>query len=163
MSRFPLDDRDVQILAVLSREGRISKTELARRVNLSATPAWERMKRLEDAGLIRGYHADVALAQVAPHVVVFVMIELESHRPENFQSFERAVAMHDEITAVWAVGGGFDYLMQAVTRDIDSYQRLIDALLAQRAGMRRYFSYVVTKDVKAAPPPFDRLAGGPDD
>ena len=110
MTHLPLDDRDLQILSVLSREGRISKTELARRVNLSATPAWERMKRLEQAGLIRGYRAEVALARVAAHVVVFVMIELESHRPETFQAFERTVALHDEITAVWAIGGGFDYL-----------------------------------------------------
>ena len=158
MSRVPLDDRDLQILAVLSHEGRISKTELARRVNLSATPAWERMKRLEEAGLIRGYHADVALSRITSYVVVFVMVELESHRPESFQSFERAAALHDEITAVWAIGGGFDYLVQVVTRDIDSYQRLIDTMLAQRIGIRRYFSYVVTKDVKAGRPPFERLA-----
>ncbi len=163
MPRLPLDSRDLRILSVLSREGRITKTDLARRVHLSATPAWERMKRLEQSGLIRGYHADVALAQISPHVAVFVMIELESHRPETFQAFERAVALHDEITSVWAIGGGFDYLVQVVTRDIDSYQRLIDALLAQRLGLRRYFSYVVTKDVKAEPPPFDRLAGAPDD
>jgi Lrp/AsnC family transcriptional regulator of ectoine degradation len=160
MSRHPLDDRDLQILAVLSREGRISKTELARRVNLSATPAWERMKRLEDAGLIRGYHADVALAQIAAYVVVFVMVELESHRPETFQVFERAIDRHEEIIAVWAIGGGFDYLMQVVARDIDAYQRLIDALLAERLGVRRYFTYVVTKDVKAAPPPLAALVAG---
>jgi Lrp/AsnC family transcriptional regulator, regulator of ectoine-degradation genes len=152
------DDRDLQILSVLAREGRISKTELARRVNLSATPCWERMKRLEGAGVIRGYRADVALARIAPHVAAFVMVELESHRPENFQAFERAVARHEEITAAWAIGGGFDYLIQVVTRDIDSYQRLIDALLAERTGVRRYFTYVVTKDVKDAPPPLAALA-----
>jgi Lrp/AsnC family transcriptional regulator, regulator of ectoine-degradation genes len=159
MSRIGLDDRDIRILSVLSREGRISKTELAERVHLSATACWDRMKRLEAAGLIRGYRADVALAGVAPHVVVFVTVELESHRPENFQSFERAVALHDEIIAAWALGGGVDYLLQVVTRDIDSYQRLIDALLAARAGVRRYFTYVVTKDVKAVAPPLEALVG----
>jgi Lrp/AsnC family transcriptional regulator, regulator of ectoine-degradation genes len=158
MSRHALDDRDLQILSVLAREGRISKTELARRVNLSPTPCWERMKRLEEAGLIRGYHADVALAEIAPHVVAFVMVELESHRPENFQSFEIAVAGHDEIVGAWALGGGFDYLLQVVTPDIDSYQRLVDALLAARVGIRRYFTYVVTKDVKTAAPPIEVLA-----
>lgn len=162
MSRLALDDRDLKILAVLSREGRISKTELARRVNLSATPAWERMKRLEEAGLIRGYHADVALSRIAAHVVVFVLVELESHRPETFQSFEIAVERHEEIIACWALGGGFDYLLQVIARDIDAYQRLIDALLAQRVGVRRYFTYVVTKDVKAAPPAFETLTGEPE-
>jgi len=157
MSHLALDARDLRILAVLSREGRISKTELARRVNLSATPCWERMRRLERAGLIRGYHADVDLARIAPHVVVFVTVELESHRPENFQSFEIAVGRHDEVVAAWALGGGFDYLLKVVTRDIDSYQRLIDTLLAARLGMRRYFTYVVTKDVKAGAPPLGTL------
>jgi Lrp/AsnC family transcriptional regulator, regulator of ectoine-degradation genes len=157
MSRLGLDDRDVRILSVLSREGRISKTELAERVHLSATACWDRMKRLEAAGLIRGYHAEVALAQVAPHVVIFVTVELESHRPENFQAFEIALGRHAEIVAAWALGGGVDYLLQVVTRDIDSYQRLIDALLAAPAGVRRYFTYVVTKDVKAAAPPFESL------
>jgi Lrp/AsnC family transcriptional regulator of ectoine degradation len=158
MSRPVLDDRDLRILSVLAREGRISKTELARRVNLSATPCWERMRRLEEAGLIRGYHADVALAEIAPHVVVFVMVELESHRPENFQSFEIATARHEEIVGTWALGGGFDYLLQVIAADIDSYQRLIDALLAERIGIRRYFTYVVTKEVKTTAPAFEALA-----
>lgn len=157
MSAIPLDDRDLQILSILSREGRISKVDLARRVNLSATPCWERLRRLEKAGFIRGYRADVALAKVAPHVVVFVVAELESHRAESFQAFERAVGRHDEIVACWAIGGGFDYLMQIVTRDIDSYQRLVDQLLASELGLKRYFTYIVTKDVKAGPPPLTDL------
>ncbi|MCB1832445.1 MAG: Lrp/AsnC ligand binding domain-containing protein, partial [Geminicoccaceae bacterium] len=57
-----------------------------------------------------------------------------------FQTFERAVAARDEITACWAIGGGFDYLLQVVTRDIDSYQRLIDDLLESGAGLKRYFT-----------------------
>lgn len=158
MAQFPLDDRDIKILAVLSREGRISKTELARRVNLSATPCWERMKRLEEAGLIRGYHAEVALGLVAPHVEVFVMVELESHRAEVFRLFEAALARHEEIVTAWAIGGGFDYLLRVTSRDIDSYQRLIDAMLEARIGLRRYFTYVVTKAVKDVPPPFGDLA-----
>jgi Lrp/AsnC family transcriptional regulator of ectoine degradation len=160
MSVLKLDRRDIQILSVLSREGRISKAELAKRVNLSATPCWERLKRLEKSGVIRGYHADVALKRIAKHVVVFVVVELESHRKESFQAFERAVERYDEITDCWAVGGGFDYLMQIVTRDVDSYQRLIDELLAQRLGLSRYFTYVVTKPVKGSGTvPFNVLLG----
>ena len=55
-----LDDRDLKILAVLATEGRLPKADLARRVNLTATPLWERLKRLEDAGIIRGYRAEIA-------------------------------------------------------------------------------------------------------
>jgi Lrp/AsnC family transcriptional regulator of ectoine degradation len=54
-----------------------------------------------------------------------------------------------EVTACWALGGGFDYLMQIVTRDIDSYQRLIDEMLEARIGLARYFTYIVTKPVKS--------------
>lgn len=155
-----LDDRDLQILKVLAREGRITKAALARRINLSPTPCWERLRRLEAAGVIEGYRAEVALRQIAQHVTVFVAVELGSHRAEDFQAFERAMQRHDEIVACWALGGGFDYLMQVVTRDIDSYQRLIDALLAERVGLMRYFSYIVTKPVKTGgAPPLDHLLG----
>ncbi|MFW6076259.1 MAG: Lrp/AsnC family transcriptional regulator [Hyphomicrobiales bacterium] len=160
MTRHRLDSRDIAILAVLSREGRISKADLARRVNLSATPCWQRLRRLEAAGLIHGYRADVALEKIAPHVTVFVTIELESHRAENFRAFEHAVAGLDEVVACWSLGGGFDYLMQVVTRDVAAYQALIDTLLEPRVGLKRYFSYIVTKEVKVgAAPPIEVLLG----
>ena len=67
---------------------------------------------------------------------------------------------YDEVTACWALGGGFDYLLQIVTRDIDAYQRLIDEMLDARIGLSRYFTYVVTKPVKGAgAPPLDVLLG----
>lgn len=156
-----LDDRDLKILSILGREGRISKTELAKRVNLSAAPTWERLKRLEDAGIIVGYRAAVELRKLAPHVTVFMAAELESHRAEDFQAFERVLAPLDEVVACWAVGGGFDYVLQIVTRDIDSYQRLVDYLLEAHVGLARYFTYVVTKAVKASPPPLERLVDLP--
>lgn len=163
MSRVKLDDRDIQILSILSREGRISKADLAKRVNLTATPCWERLKRLEAAGIIRGYRADVSLRLVAPHVAVFVTVELENHRTESFQAFERAVAHYDEIVACWAIGGGFDYLLHVITSDIDSYQRLIDSLLERGLGLARYFTYVVTKPVKAGGAyPYDVLLDASD-
>jgi Lrp/AsnC family transcriptional regulator of ectoine degradation len=161
MGRISLDDRDLKILAILQKEGRITKAALAERVNLSPTPCWERLKRLEDQGLIRGYHAEVALDRIAPHVTVFVAVELESHRTDDFRLFEQAVARREEIVACWAIGGGFDYLLQIVTTDINSYQRLIDALLGERIGMKRYFTYIVTKDVKSGTaPPLHLLLGG---
>ncbi|KPQ07118.1 MAG: regulator of ectoine-degradation genes DoeX [Rhodobacteraceae bacterium HLUCCA12] len=160
MRPLPLDDRDLAILSILTREGRISKADLARRVNLSPTPCWARLNRMEAAGLIRGYRAEVALARLAQHVVVFVTVELENHRAENFQSFERTVARMDEITGCWGLGGGFDYLLQVVIRDVPTYQALMDSLLESRAGVKRYFSYIVTKKVKSAPPPLAALMDG---
>ena len=144
-----LDNRDLEILRILSREGRITKAELASRINLSPTPCWERLKRLEKAGIIEGYGARISLKALGPHVMVFVSAELESHRAEDFRRFETAVEHYAEVTACWALGGGFDYLLQVVTRDIDSYQRLIDRMLEAEIGLARYYSYVVTKPVKS--------------
>jgi Lrp/AsnC family transcriptional regulator of ectoine degradation len=155
-----LDDRDLAILQILSAEGRISKADLARRINLSATPAWERLKRLEKAGLIAGYRAEISLRALGPSVTIFVPVELTDHTAAQSQLFEAALKAHPEIVACWALGGGFDYLMQVVTRDIDSYQRLMDALLQARLGLARYYTYIVTKVVKGPDaPPFALLAG----
>jgi Lrp/AsnC family transcriptional regulator of ectoine degradation len=153
-----LDQRDIAILRVLATEGRISKTDLAARVGLSATPCWERLRRLEKAGLIEGYRAEIALRKLGPHVTVFVAAELADHTAARFRAFEEAMGRYDEVVACWALGGGFDYLLQIVTRDIDAYQRLIDAMLDARIGLARYFTYIVTKPVKGtAPPPFEAL------
>jgi Lrp/AsnC family transcriptional regulator of ectoine degradation len=162
MAPHRLDERDIAILSVLSSEGRISKSDLARRVNLTATPCWERLKRLEDAGLIRGYRAEIALERLGPHVTAFVMVELDSHKAENFDAFERAVRRYDEVRAAWALGGGYDYLLQTVTRDVAAYQALVDAMLAARIGLKRYFTYIVTKSVKDAPPPIAVVAQEPE-
>jgi Lrp/AsnC family transcriptional regulator of ectoine degradation len=159
-----LDDRDIAILKVLAREGRLSKADLARRINLSPTPCWERLKRLEKAGIIEGYSARIALKKTAPHVTIFVTLELDNHSAGAFQLFEQMVETQDEIVHCWALGGGFDYLMQIVTRDVDSYQRLIDRLLDRGLGLARYYTYIVTKDVKSSgAPPLEILTARPAD
>lgn len=151
-----LDARDLDILRVLADEGRITKAELATRVGLSPSPCWERLRRLEGAGLIEGYNARIALKKLGPFVTVFVAVELADHTPAKFQAFEDSVHRYGEVTACWALGGGFDYLMQIVTRDIDAYQRLIDRMLEARIGLARYFTYIVTKPVKSPRlPPLD--------
>lgn len=143
-----LDRTDLQILMALEKEGRITKASLAEQVNLSATPVWERLKRLEKAGLIEGYGARFNLSKLGPHVEVFVAAELLDHTAASFRHFEKAVQRYEEIVACWALGGGFDYLLDIITRDIDSYQRLLDAMLDAEIGLNRYFSYIVTKPVK---------------
>lgn len=153
-----LDDRDLAILKVLSGHGRISKVDLANRVGLSPTPCWNRLKKMENAGLIESYHAQINLKKIAPHVMVFVAAELANHTSANFDAFETAVRRYDEVIGCWALGGGYDYLMQIVTRDIDEYQRLIDQMLESRIGLTRYFTYIVTKSVKGQnAPPLDLL------
>lgn len=158
-----LDNRDIEILQVLSKDGRITKAALSERVGLSPTPCWERLKKLEKAGLIEGYRAQISLRKLAPHVMVFVAAELSEHIATSFRRFEEAMDRYDEVTACWALGGGYDYLLQIVTKDIDSYQLLIDEMLEARIGLARYFTYIVTKQVKSdSPPPIEFLLGNPD-
>ena len=149
--RARLDAIDLKILATLQREGRITKLALAERVSLSPTPCWARLKRLEQAGYIVGYRAEIDLAKIASATTVLVEVTLKQHRYEDFQAFERAVQKVPEIVECLATGGGIDYLLKVVTADIDAYQRLIDELLTAGIGIERYFTYVVTRTVKDAP------------
>ncbi|MGC1429653.1 MAG: Lrp/AsnC family transcriptional regulator [Albidovulum sp.] len=155
-----LDARDLEILRALSTEGRITKTALAAKVGLSPTPCWERLKKLEKAGVIECYRAVINLRKLGPHVTIFVAAELTDHTAASFHAFEVAMQRYDEVVACWALGGGFDYILQIVTRDIDAYQRLIDEMLDARIGLARYFTYVVTKPVKgSATPPIALISG----
>lgn len=150
MRPVKLDATDIRILSVLQQEGRITKLALAERVNLSATPCWERLKRLEQAGLITGYHARISAAALGPVTTAFTEITLEQHRQEDFDRFARAMGDYPEIVECWAVGGGIDFLLKVVTRDIEGYESLMEKLLAADLSIGRYFSYFVTKPVKEA-------------
>jgi len=155
-----LDAIDLAILATLQREGRITKAALAERVGLSPTPCWTRLKRLEQAGLIRGYRAEIALERLGTLTQVMVQVTLKQHRFQDFERFERAMAATPEVVECLATGGGIDYFLKVVAPDIEAYQQLIDRLLQAEIGIDRYFSYVVTRAVKsAAQPPVALVAG----
>ena len=143
-----LDARDIKILSILQNEGRITKAALAQRVNLSQSPCWERLKRLEKAGIIEGYGARISPLVFKPSTMFFMQAELSSHKAEDFVLFENALDDYDEIEACWAVGGGIDYLLSISVADVDAYQRLVDQILDAEIGLKRYYTYVVTKTVK---------------
>jgi len=143
-----LDAIDLRILAAVQRDGRITKLRLAELAGLSPTPCWLRLRKLEQAGLIAGYHARLAPRRVAPFATVLVEVTLANHRQADFDRFERAIAALEAVTDCWSVGGGVDYILKVVARDIDSYQRLIDRMLAEEIGIDRYFTYIVTRTVK---------------
>ena len=148
MPSLKLDPIDLRILCEVQREGRITKLALAERVGLSPTPCWMRLRRLEQAGIITGYHAHLSLRHVAPFAMVLVEVTLGAHRHGDFDRFQRAIRDIPEIVTCWAVGGGVDYILKVVARDIDAYQRLIDGLLESEIGIDRYFTYIVTRTVK---------------
>lgn len=152
-----LDRRDVKILAALQRDGRITNRALAELVHLSPSACLERLHRLEAEGLIRGYAAEVAVERVVRCVGIFVEVTLTRHESGDFGRFEKAVQDVPEIVECDALGGGIDYLLKIVALDLDHYQALIDRLLDAQIGIGRYFTYVVTKSVKKAPAPLEKL------
>ena len=151
MGVIRLDRYDLAILRILERDGRITKSKLAEEVNLSISPAWERVRKLEESGVIRGYRADVDWPGVVKGSRIVVEVTLSRHTAPDMRRFEERIGAADEVMQCYATGGGVDYVLHVMARDIDHYQRFIDGLLMEDPGIERYFTYIVTKVVKCAP------------
>ncbi len=157
MPPLKLDATDLRILAAVQKHGRLSKSALAEKVNLSATPCWTRLTRLEKAGIIRGYHADIALDQLTNVTTVMLEVSLKQHRLSDFERFEKRIKQIDEIVECIATGGGIDYIMKWVVPNIEAYQQLIDTLLFEDIGIERFFTYIVTREIKSGKPNLEAL------
>jgi DNA-binding Lrp family transcriptional regulator len=140
-----LDRIDLRILAQLQKRGRITNVELADAVGLSPSPCLIRVKRLEKAGYIVGYGAQIQLEKLGDVQVVFTEVTLADHRREDFIKFVNAVKDVDEIVECHLASGGYDYLLKFVTRSVGHYQSIIEGLLERDIGIEKYFSYVVIK------------------
>lgn len=147
-----LDNYDLKILKILARDGRITKSKLAQQINLSVSPCWERVKRLEEAGVIEGYGARIKHQARGERMPVWVQIELSQHNADCFSRFEDAMEHCEYVTECFAVGGGLDYLVKVEITSIEAYQQLIDGWLSADLAIQRYYTYVVTKAVKQSPP-----------
>jgi len=145
---FKLDERDIQILAILQEEGRITKTALAERLSLSLTPSWDRLQRLEEAGIIDGYSSRLSSKFMKNFHLVITEVELESHKEGEFERFESAITSFDEVQSCWSVGGGLDYILRVLVEDVSGYQVFINKVLKADIGLRRYFSYAVIDSIK---------------
>lgn len=143
-----LDRYDIQILQILQQQGRITKTDLAQAINLSVSPCWERVKRLEKAGIIEGYGARINGQVLTKHTTVLVEISLNSHSASSMQRFEQAMLASEQVVDCYATGGGVDYVLRVLCDGIDQYQRLMDHWLDSELGIDKYFTYIVTKTIK---------------
>lgn len=143
-----LDPIDLRILAALQAEGRITKLTLSEKVNLSPSACFERLRRLEQAGYIKGYHADIDLNRIVKTTTALVEVTLGRHETTDFTHFEQAIAAAPEVLECYSIGGGIDYILKVVVVDIDHYQAVIDRLLSADLGIAKYFTYFVTKPVK---------------
>jgi Lrp/AsnC family leucine-responsive transcriptional regulator len=139
---------DRHLLRLLQRDGRMSYAELARQVGLSTTPCKERVKRLERAGVIRGYQAVLEPKRLDAGLVVFVQIRLSRTSQEVFAEFKRSAAALPEVQECYLVTGDFDYLIKARVADMAAYRSFLGEKLLTLAGVQESTSYVVMEQVK---------------
>src|ERR1700712_1120903 len=123
-----LDAIDVFILAELQRDGRMTNVELARRANITAPPCLRRVRRLEEAGVIRGYHADTDPAQLGWEIVFFAIVGLESQKESVLSAFEKLVEEWPEVRECHMIRGGGDFLLRLVARDTAHENQLTQRL-----------------------------------
>ncbi|MFG6667998.1 Lrp/AsnC ligand binding domain-containing protein [Halomonas sp. HNIBRBA4712] len=143
-----LDRIDLRILRVLQDNARISYVDLAAEVGLSTTPCLERVKRLERAGVIRGYQALLDPQALRANLVVFVEISLESQSPTVFDEFRRAVQTLPQIQECHLVSGQFDYILKCRIPEMASYRQLLGDVVLKLPGVKESKSYVVMEEVK---------------
>jgi len=143
-----LDQLDIRIINRLQTDGRTTNQELAEAVGLSASPCLQRVKRLEKAGVILGYHADVDLTKVCRHIDVIAAVTLNSHGLDDFLAFEKMVMVMRYVVECTKVSGPLDYLVRFICPDISSYQMLSDELLKLGPKVSNLSSYIVLKSTK---------------
>ncbi|MCL7463638.1 Lrp/AsnC family transcriptional regulator [Phaeovulum sp. NW3] len=150
---FPQMDRyDQAILALLSADGRMSATEIARRVGLTKSPVQARIKQLEESGVIAGYRAILSPIRLGLAHVAFVEVRLSDTREAALQAFNRAVRAVPEIEECHMIAGGFDYLLKVRTGDIGDYRRVMAESISSLPHVAATSTYVAMEAVKDAGP-----------
>ncbi len=131
-----LDAIDRCILSELQMDGRMTNVELARRAEITAPPCLRRVRRLEEAGIIRGYHADTDPARLGWQIVFFAIVGLESQKETVLAAFEREVAGWPEVRECHMIRGGGDFLLRLVARDTADENRLTQKLTGAQSVSR---------------------------
>lgn len=143
-----LDSIDLAILEELQRDSRIPMVELAKRVNLSATPCVKRVKRLETEGIIQGYHAKLDPAALGRSLLVFVQASLTNTDEKTLDAFNQAMNAIPDVLECHMLGGGFDYLVKLRTRDMQSYRHFLGSVLGALETVKQTHTYFVMEEVK---------------
>ncbi|MBU5615917.1 Lrp/AsnC family transcriptional regulator [Psychrobacter sp. TAE2020] len=121
-----IDETDKQLLRLLQTDARMSITELAEQVNLSATPCARRVKRLEDSGIITGYHLQTDAQKLGYPLAIFISVSMDRHTAERFEQFESKVKSFDEVISCSIVTGrSEDYLIKVRVRDMAHYEEFL--------------------------------------
>lgn len=145
---FGIDTFDRKILDVLAVEGRISVTELARRIGLSKSPTQARLKRLEDSGVIRGYRALFDPIRLGRDHVAFVEVKLADTREAALAAFNAAVVRVPEVEQCHLIAGSFDYLLKVRTAGMTGYRAVLAEKISTLPHVANTSTYVAMQAVK---------------
>lgn len=143
-----LDVIDQKILRELQDHGRMPMVELADRVNLTKTPCTQRVHRLEDAGIIRGYRADLDPAKLDAGRVMVVMVTMDKTSDDALERFNEAVRYIPEIQGCYMVAGNFDYLLKVRTKNVEEYRSVLGYKIGQLPNVLQTHSFLVMELVK---------------
>ncbi len=120
-----LDSIDRKILTILQTDGKITTAALAAELGLTTTPVYERVKKLEQAGIIRKYVALLDQKKIDKNLIVFISISLKNHGRSHLTKFIETVNTYEEITECYHIAGNFDFLLKAQLKDMEAYQHFI--------------------------------------
>ena len=145
---YELDAIDLRILDLLQQQGRLTMTELGESVGLSTSPCSQRVKRLEQMGVITGYHARVEPQALGKALLVFVEITLTEKSELIFKKVRDALAHIPEVQECHLIAGRFDYLVKARIKEISQYRNLLGDILLRLPGVTQTKSCVVMEEIK---------------
>ena len=158
MAGSKLDPIDRQILAELQADGRMTNVELAKRVGISAPPCLRRVRTLEEAGYIRGYHADIDARELGFEVQVFAMVRLQSQAEVDLSAFEAQARAWPLVRECHMLNGEIDFILKCVAPDLSTFQRFLTAELTSADNVASVKTSLVIRCAKDEPGlPFDVL------
>ncbi|MFC5737287.1 AsnC family transcriptional regulator [Rhodobacter sp. 140A] len=144
-----LDAIDRRILRELSRDGRLSNAALAERVGLSPSPCWQRTRRLESEGYIRGYAAVLDGAKLGVPETVLIEVTLDRHDDAVLETFGRQMAGMPEVIEVWLVTGEYDYILKVAVNGTRGYEEFLHKRLYRVPGIRNSRSSFALRCLKS--------------
>lgn len=143
-----IDDIDRRILRELRCDGRLSNTRLAAAVGLSTTPCWNRVRALEDAGLIEGYTALLSQTGLGYPDTVIIEVTLDRHDDEIFDKFGQALAELPEVMEAYLLTGDYDYLIKVAVAGTAGYEEFLRRKLYKLPGLKHSRSTFVLRCLK---------------
>ncbi|MET4577065.1 Lrp/AsnC family transcriptional regulator [Ottowia thiooxydans] len=144
-----LDSYDLAILQHLQADGRLTNTELAQRVGLSAAPCWRRVKALEEAGFIRGYHAEIDRHKIGLGVLAFVRLDAERNAGSVTRELEEHIRRLPEVISCHYISGSGTFELQVVSRDLDTFSQFTRDVLLDLPGVKDLHTSFSLGEVKA--------------